>query len=88
LARVCTLDDAVLSDEDEDDDELQWTMASLMVVVATSIRWRRCAKAWLKLSVTVDFECPIPAASSRSCGGFRVRRERGYRGFYRRAGVG
>jgi hypothetical protein len=57
LARVCTLDDAVLSDEDEDDDELQWLMASLTVVVATSIRWRRCAKARLKLSVTMDFEC-------------------------------
>jgi hypothetical protein len=88
LAWVCTLDDAVLSDKDEDDDELQWTMARLTVVVATPIRWRRCAKARLKFSVTVDFECAIPAASSRSCGGFQVRRERGYRGFYRWASVG
>jgi hypothetical protein len=60
-----------------DDDEVCTVTASKMVQVARSIgSWWR-AIAWLKAAVSVELARANLMVWSRSCCGFRVRRERG-----------
>jgi hypothetical protein len=81
-------DDVKLLATSRGDDGDRQTTASSMVVVARRMGWWPRAGVGLERAVSAASREEIPAAWSRALHGVWVRRERGWRGTYRRAGVG